>query len=37
MAGETLQAVYGTIEKAYTGSGGVDFGVGEGQGVVAGQ
>jgi hypothetical protein len=25
MAGDTLHAVYGTIEKAYTGSGGVDL------------
>lgn len=29
MAGDTLQAVYGTIEKAYTGSGGVEMELGK--------
>jgi exocyst complex component 2 len=28
-AGETLQAVYGTIEKSYAGSGGVDLELGK--------
>lgn len=33
-AGDTLQAVYGTIEKAYTGSGGVDLELGKVKGLL---
>src|SRR5271170_2681161 len=33
-AGETLQAVYGTIEKAYAGSGGVDLELGKVKGLL---
>jgi exocyst complex component 2 len=33
-AGETLQAVYGTIEKAYAGNGGVDLELGKVKGLL---
>jgi exocyst complex component 2 len=33
-AGETLQAVYGTIEKAYVGAGGVDLELGKVKGLL---
>lgn len=33
-AGDTLQAVYGTIEKAYTGNGGVDLELGKVKGLL---